>query len=64
MAQFEQGDLLKIDGIQQPVIVVRINFYTPLAFTARGITGYKNQQASGLLVFLLSENRVDSPNNK
>ena len=22
MAQFEQGDLLKIDGIQQPVIVV------------------------------------------
>ena len=29
MVLLEQGDLLKIDGIQQPVIVVRISFYTP-----------------------------------
>lgn len=27
MAQFEQGDLLKIDGIQQPVIVVSNNVF-------------------------------------
>lgn len=30
MVLLEQGDLLKVDSIQQPVIVVRISFYTPL----------------------------------
>ena len=40
MALLEQGDLLKVDSIQQPVIVVRISFYTPLPLLQGGITGY------------------------